>query len=985
LKKISLFIMSLVMVFLLTACDTYDFSYTFYETKIEIGADVCYASGSDVSVDPIIHMGYTYEDIEEDNDDYDTIKYQWMIQEVIFILDKVVDGENVLVDSKTITIDLNEDQYEEKDNTSSENVFDYSPYINDDVFDLGSLEDGTYYIELQVYSRYMDYKKVTDADSSSARDTSAGVNLHFADATKTFTVGGDCTVTDFDGLLVYKTVDNRSSLLFYGYDNEGNQLTRDDIVLFDAVLVTERDYSSDMYRYYDTFDEYRSYYRTIDEYTFNNVSRVALNNVGPNDTDNPLTEEYTTYAEEYFDFDQWNQVLYTDFLYEVDEADDHIVEDYYFTVKLKGTNVYKDILIIFDEDTTAPVFTNVPEDQTIDPGEALDIAALTPTATDNVDGDITDRVTADITDTTQLEPGDHVVTYSVRDFFGNEATASFTVTVLPEDTTPPVVTVFPHYIEVEIGNLPTMDSFTITAIDDRDGEMEIAYVMISMDPEYNQNVPGTYVFTYSISDAAGNIGSDTLTVVVLAPDETAPVITINGDLPTVFSQGDTEPDYTTYFSIDDETNGMITVDNSMLSWDTELDLNVPGNYTLTITVSDAAGNTKSEQIVFTVQNEYPSFNDIPSDQTITQGDTLDLLGLGLTSYDEEDGDLTSSIAVDIMDTSVLTPGTYTVTYSVTDSVNQTTTVTIVLTVETPLNLVPVFDDIPTDQTITEGDYLDLLDLGLTALDGEDGDVTMLIMVDIVDTSILVPDTYTVTYSVTDSDNNTVTTTIQLTVEPAESMFTGAVWSAVALTPNDIAIVFDVFYLDNFVVDNTAFTVVIDGIPATITNIDVLFDSITITVSDMISLNSVVTVTYAATGTDDLEFDMVKVPDFTDEVVDTTMIDSGSGMYTGEIMVAWAIDANTIEISFDVDTFDLNFIDETAFTVLIDGVEATITFSFVNINTVTLTITETMDEFTFVEVSYSPTGNSDLSYGGVLIAAFTNEPVLPPSGGGFPGF
>lgn len=72
----------------------------------------------------------------------------------------------------------------------------------------------------------------------------------------------------------------------------------------------------------------------------------------------------------------------------------------------------------------------------------------------------------------------------------------------------------------------------------------------------------------------------------------------------------------------------------------------------------------------------PVFSNIPDDQVIIYGTKLDLLSLGLTAYDDVDGDLTSNITVDVNDTSILSVGVHTITYSVIDSSDNEATISI---------------------------------------------------------------------------------------------------------------------------------------------------------------------------------------------------------------------------------------------------------------------------------------------------------------------
>ena len=100
------------------------------------------------------------------------------------------------------------------------------------------------------------------------------------------------------------------------------------------------------------------------------------------------------------------------------------------------------------------------------------------------------------------------------------------------DTTAPVITLTganPQVIEagtayVELG---------ATASDNRDGDLSNA---IAIDAgAVDTQVPGSYVVTYTVTDAAGNTGTATRTVVI--EDTTPPVITLLGDDPQVIVAG----------------------------------------------------------------------------------------------------------------------------------------------------------------------------------------------------------------------------------------------------------------------------------------------------------------------------------------------------------------------------------------------------------------------------------------------------------------
>ena len=102
-----------------------------------------------------------------------------------------------------------------------------------------------------------------------------------------------------------------------------------------------------------------------------------------------------------------------------------------------------------------------------------------------------------------------------------------------------------------------------------------------------------------------------------------------------------------------------------------------------------------------------------------------------------------------------TPGTnkeYTLTYTVTDSDRTTTTVNRVITVTNQLPEITGLDDIVINEG--EGSGFDFAD-GVTATDLEDGNLTKSIQLPTMDLSSLTEGNYSVEYTVTDSDKNTV--------------------------------------------------------------------------------------------------------------------------------------------------------------------------------------------------------------------------------------
>ncbi|MBD3391282.1 MAG: DUF5011 domain-containing protein [Chitinivibrionales bacterium] len=238
------------------------------------------------------------------------------------------------------------------------------------------------------------------------------------------------------------------------------------------------------------------------------------------------------------------------------------------------------------EDLTPPVITLEGAatmqlslgDQYVEPGA---------TATDDVDGDLTGEIliTGHVDATLT---GEYTVTYTVSDFSGNEASETRTVTVTEEsagDATPPVITLAgDNPMTIVLGNSYTEPG--ATAVDNADGNLTAA---IDISGEVNTSDTGTYTVRYTVSDAAGNTATKTRTVKVVeeqALDVTDPVITLKGDNPMTLTVDDTytEPGATAT----DDVEGNLTVQIEISG---TVNTSEEGSYTVTYTVSDAAGNT----------------------------------------------------------------------------------------------------------------------------------------------------------------------------------------------------------------------------------------------------------------------------------------------------------------------------------------------------------------------------------------------------------
>ena len=289
------------------------------------------------------------------------------------------------------------------------------------------------------------------------------------------------------------------------------------------------------------------------------------------------------------------------------------------------------------------------------------------TATDNVDGDLTDQVTVSGSVDSSTE-GRYTLTYSVTDSAGNTGNATRRVDVVSAtDTTPPVITLNganPYTLSVGV---PYSEPGW-TAIDDVDGDLS---GLVAVSGSVETNVPGSYTLIYAVTDSAGNTASTTRTVNVIAePDTTPPVITLDGADPYTLTVGIdySEPGWTATDNRDGDLSDRVTVSGSV-------NTNVPGTYPLAYSVADSSGNAASAtRTVNVVLDTTPPVIALKGDNPLIliQGERY--IEPGWSAEDNIDDDLSDRVNVSGA-VNAGTVGLYTLTYAVTDSSGNSVSVT----------------------------------------------------------------------------------------------------------------------------------------------------------------------------------------------------------------------------------------------------------------------------------------------------------------------
>ncbi len=415
-----------------------------------------------------------------------------------------------------------------------------------------------------------------------------------------------------------------------------------------------------------------------------------------------------------------------------------------YTVTDSQNNTNTKTITVNIVDTTKPVL--IGEDTftyEVDSNEPDWLSLIS--VTDNYDGDITLTLSnVDLSNVDMNTVGSFDVTYTVVDMNGNIATHVMTIHIV--DTTAPVLT-GDDTLTYEVGTIFPDWVNLVVATDNYDGEIDLTIDQINLS-NLNINVLGDYEVIYTVSDMNGNTTIKTISVTIV--DTEAPVIT--GEEKLTFGVGTEEPDWLTLIEVADNYDGAMII--SLTDVDlSQVDMDAVGLFNVLYTVTDTSGNTTIKTISVTiVDTEAPV---ITGEELLTfevgteEPDWLTIVNV----IDNYDGNMTLTTAnVDLSQVDMNTVGSFTVTYRVSDSSNNTTTkiITIFIVDTTP----PVITlNGESDMTILLG--TEYVELGATAYDNYDGDLSSYILIDAsIDTNV--EDDYVITYYLIDSNHNIMT-------------------------------------------------------------------------------------------------------------------------------------------------------------------------------------------------------------------------------------
>ncbi len=374
---------------------------------------------------------------------------------------------------------------------------------------------------------------------------------------------------------------------------------------------------------------------------------------------------------------------------------------------------------------------------------------------------------------TFTEVGTYEVTLTVSDAAGNQATDTVTVTV--NDAEAPTA---------DAGAAQAVgvnEEFTLNASSSTDNVEITSYTWVINGTEYDGEVIthsfseiGTHEITLNVEDAAGNVGTDTVSIVVMESGETTPPVADAGEDMTVGEGTNVTLNGTNSSDNVGIANYTWIIDGEEYYGETVEHLfEEPGLYNVMLSVKDESGNTDTDIVTITVEDQTAPVADAGSDMSVDEDTAVTLDGgassdnIGISSYtwtidgEEYSGEVITQIFQD--------PGEYQVTLEVTDGGGNTATDNMTVTVA---DVTAPNADAGDSMTVGSGENV-TLDGSASSDNVEVAEYTWTIegeelTGETVDYTFESVGQYEVTLEVTDGAGNSATDTVMVTVEDATS-------------------------------------------------------------------------------------------------------------------------------------------------------------------------------------------------------------------------
>ncbi len=233
-------------------------------------------------------------------------------------------------------------------------------------------------------------------------------------------------------------------------------------------------------------------------------------------------------------------------------------------------------------------------------------------ATDACDAE----VTVDVTGAVDTEiPGAYTITYIATDAAGLETEVTRLVTVI--NAVPVAAAGEDQDFDCIVDNIDVVLSGSGST--DADGDVltyswSLGESVVSSEAVFTTNLPaGTHLYTLTVSDGFDS-SSDIVQITIIADTE-PPLITLEGENPMDLGLylEYVEPGYAALDACGSEV---------VLGDSTDLNINVPGQYTITYTATDAGGNISTAERIVNVINTVPELVNEVNGIELSYGDNL---------------------------------------------------------------------------------------------------------------------------------------------------------------------------------------------------------------------------------------------------------------------------------------------------------------------------------------------------------------------------
>ena len=405
-------------------------------------------------------------------------------------------------------------------------------------------------------------------------------------------------------------------------------------------------------------------------------------------------------------------------------------------------------------DNDAPVFTNVPQDESVDCGADLPAAANV-TAEDNC-SDVTISFDEIIPDANNCQSTYTVIrTWTATDACGNAASVSQNITV-NGDNTPPTLVGVPadDTVGCDAPNVPTPN---VTATDNCDNDVDVSMTETTEPGICPNNF--TIVRTWTATDDCGNIATATQRISV--GDNGAPQLQdVPADL--ALDCGDVVPVPPTLIATDDCDDNV----NVVFSQTDGGNADCQDSYTIVRTwvAIDACGNSSSasQTITVTGDNTAPVLAGIPEDRAYPCGSVPDLPQGTVTATDDCDNEV--SITMSEREEAGDCPQSFTIirTWTATDACGNSSSASQRISIGD--NNAPVLTGVPADAAIDCGENPPAAP-NVIATDDCDNDVDVVLTEQEIGTAGDCQASFSIvrTWTATDACGNVATATQTITV------------------------------------------------------------------------------------------------------------------------------------------------------------------------------------------------------------------------------